>query len=93
MPLTDKIALITGGATGIGRAAAELFAAQGATVLIVDYNQEEGRAAVQAIETAGGRAVFFRHRCALGRKRRPGPGPDQRRLRPRRYLGVQRRRF
>jgi NAD(P)-dependent dehydrogenase (short-subunit alcohol dehydrogenase family) len=60
MKLKDKIALITGGATGIGRATAELFAAEGARALILDYNEVEGRAAVAAIEKAGGRAEFHR---------------------------------
>ena len=60
MKLENKIALITGGATGIGRATAQLYGTEGATVLIVDYNESEGRAAVASIEKAGGRAAFFR---------------------------------
>ncbi|MDP6344851.1 MAG: SDR family oxidoreductase [Alphaproteobacteria bacterium] len=56
--LQDKIALITGAGTGIGRAAAELFAAEGAAVLVAEINSDSGAATAAAIEAAGGRAHF-----------------------------------
>nr|UMF44227.1 thermophilic NAD(H)-dependent 3-quinuclidinone reductase [synthetic construct] len=56
--LKDKVALVTGGASGIGRATAMLFARQGAAVTIADVNAEAGRAVAQEIETAGGKALF-----------------------------------
>lgn len=58
--LYGKIALITGGASGIGRATALLFAREGATVAIVDLNQTSGQIIVQAINEDGGRAIFIR---------------------------------
>jgi len=58
--LAGKRALITGGASGVGRATALLFARQGAAVSVVDIDQAGGQAAVQAILEAGGRAVFLR---------------------------------
>jgi NAD(P)-dependent dehydrogenase (short-subunit alcohol dehydrogenase family) len=58
--LHGKVALITGGAGGIGRATALLFAREGAAVGIVDLNQEAGEEVAREISTAGGRAIFER---------------------------------
>jgi NAD(P)-dependent dehydrogenase (short-subunit alcohol dehydrogenase family) len=56
--LLGKIALISGGATGMGGASSKLFAAEGAKVGVVDRNEEAGRAVVAEIERAGGTAMF-----------------------------------
>jgi NAD(P)-dependent dehydrogenase (short-subunit alcohol dehydrogenase family) len=56
--LEGKIALISGGATGMGGASSRLFAAEGAKVGIVDRNEEAGRAVVAEIERTGGTAMF-----------------------------------
>lgn len=58
--LRGKTALITGGASGIGRATALLFAREGAAVVIVDLNREAGEEVTREICTAGGRAIFER---------------------------------
>lgn len=58
--LSRKIALITGGASGIGRAIALLFGREGAAVSIVDLNQTSGQTVVQAIDEDGGHAIFIR---------------------------------
>ncbi len=59
MKLADKGALITGAGSGIGRAIALLFAAEGAAVLVAELNEEAGRSVVREIEAAGGRASFL----------------------------------
>lgn len=56
MKLKDKVALITAGASGMGRAAAELFAAEGAHVIVVDVNADATGEVVKGIEAEGGNA-------------------------------------
>jgi NAD(P)-dependent dehydrogenase (short-subunit alcohol dehydrogenase family) len=58
MRLTDKIAIVTGAAHGIGKAIAALFAAEGAWVLVADVDDAAGQATVAAIRAGGGRAAF-----------------------------------
>jgi NAD(P)-dependent dehydrogenase (short-subunit alcohol dehydrogenase family) len=55
--LSDKVALITGAGSGIGRVAAELFAAEGASVLVADVVADAAGATVAAIAAKGGRAA------------------------------------
>src|SRR6185503_5563125 len=57
--LKNKTAVITGGGSGIGRAVAELFAAQGATTCILELNKSNALEAVEAIEKKGGKAFAF----------------------------------
>ena len=56
--LSGKTAIITGAASGIGRATAVLFAREGASVVLTDINESAGNAVVKEITQAGGRAIF-----------------------------------
>jgi NAD(P)-dependent dehydrogenase (short-subunit alcohol dehydrogenase family) len=58
MRLQNKVAIITGAATGIGRATALLFAREGASVVVADISKKSGVQTVQSIQDAGGRAIF-----------------------------------
>lgn len=58
--LKDRVAIITGGANGIGRETALMFARAGAAVAVWDLVEEAGQAVVQAITAEGGQAAFYR---------------------------------
>jgi 15-hydroxyprostaglandin dehydrogenase (NAD) len=56
----DRVAIISGGASGIGLATARLLSRQGGLVVLADLNADAGEAAAREIEAAGGRARFVR---------------------------------
>jgi NAD(P)-dependent dehydrogenase (short-subunit alcohol dehydrogenase family) len=60
MRLEDKVCVITGGGSGMGRVAAERFAAQGARVVVADYDEASAVAAADGVVSLGGRATAVR---------------------------------
>ena len=60
MRLSGKVAVVTGSAVGLGRAVANRYAREGATVVVADTNAPGGTAVVEQIRKDGGKAIFVR---------------------------------
>ena len=60
MRLDGKVSIITGGGSGMGRVAAELFAREGSRVVVADFSEAAGVETVERVNAAGGQASFVR---------------------------------
>lgn len=60
MELESRVAIITGAASGVGRATAQLFAREGARVVVADFDEAGGQETVESIAASGGKAIFVR---------------------------------
>jgi NAD(P)-dependent dehydrogenase (short-subunit alcohol dehydrogenase family) len=60
MKLKDRVAIVTGGTSGIGQASAILFAEEGAKVAVTGRDESRGRAVATTIRSGGGEAIFVR---------------------------------
>lgn len=60
MRLRDKVAIVTGAANGLGESTAQLFAAEGAKVIVTDVATDKGAAVADQIVASGGEALFMR---------------------------------
>ena len=70
MRLADKVCVITGAGSGMGRVAAGLFAAQGARVVVADYNEAAAAETVASVAAAGGQVTAVRADVSKERTRR-----------------------
>ena len=62
MKLQNKVSIVTGGSIGIGKAISELYSDEGATVIIADVNEEQGKKTVDNINQKGvKRNIYFLH--------------------------------
>lgn len=61
MRVKDKVAIVTGGAKGLGEATSRLFAKEGAKVVLTDVDETQGQLVEAAINKAGGTAKFMKH--------------------------------
>ena len=68
--LEGQVALITGAGSGMGRSTAELFAQEGARVVVVDIDEAGGEQTVATIRAAGGEGDFYARRRGQGLRRR-----------------------
>ncbi|KYC94316.1 3-oxoacyl-[acyl-carrier protein] reductase [Heyndrickxia sporothermodurans] len=59
MELSNKIAVITGAGSGIGRASSLKLASEGATVVLVDFNKETGEETLKQVKQQGGEGIFI----------------------------------
>ena len=78
MLLDDRVALVTGASTGIGREIAGLFAGHGARLILLDRNAEPNQAAAHSLDPLGQRAIAFNVdvRDRPGRERPPLSVPE-----------------
>ena len=60
MRLADKVTIITGAGGGMGRVAAQLFAAEGAKVVVAEYSEEAGLETVELVRASGGHASYIK---------------------------------
>ena len=58
MRLKDKVPFITGAGSGVGRATAQIFAKEGANIVVVDIDERAGRETVDIVRHQGGEALF-----------------------------------
>lgn len=65
MLLKDKVCLITGAGSGLGRCTAQMFAAEGAKIVVADINVAGGEETVAMVKNAGGEAVFVKTNVSL----------------------------